>query len=405
MSARSFRLSITSGKILASLSFFLLMLIAVQSVAQSVTITSPASNSTSLSAVQIAAYASNEPPTFDHYEIWDNNNNSGGYKLGTVPKTSTPNAVYVLPNGTHTLSVLAVTAQGGSGGVLNQANVTFTVAESCTDSSTVQCNFDQQGIASPQSNCNPPQEDVWVGNPCGAQGSGTTQPASISIQTITEAGTIPDAGNTTLNGKSLLLAETQASGGYSNVIFVAGSPTTTGSTVDSHWVLDEYVYLPNPAANQALEVDAYYVIDNVWTSFTTQCTFIYSNGPGYWAVYGGGGTWAYLNGSNGAPTVPCSTSQFSTPWPNSGNPSFTGWHHIVWTFLRNNDSHGNGYVTYVSLKFDGTTYNLNYTPTYETPGSGSNNGDFSALVQLDGTANASLDPEVYVNELNITHTP
>lgn len=373
--------------------------------AQSVTITSPTNNSTSPSAVQITAYASNEPPSFDHYEIWDTNGTLGAYKLGTVPKTSTPNAVYVLPNGTHALSVLAVTAAGGSGGVLNKASVTFTVAESCTDSSSVQCNFDQQGIQSPQSNCNPLQEASWVGNPCGAQGGGSTEPESISISQPTESNPILDAGNTTLNGKSLLLSETQTSGGYSNVIFIAYSPTTTGSTTDSHWVLDEYVYLPDPSANQSLELDAYYVIDNVWTSLTTQCAFIYNGEPGYWAVYGGNGGWAYLDGTNGAPNVPCTTSLFSTPWPNSSDPSFTGWHHIVWNFVRKDDSNGNGYVTYTSLQFDGTTHNLNYTPTYETPGSGSNNGDFAALVQLDGTANASLNPQVYVNELNITHTP
>jgi hypothetical protein len=381
-----------------------LSLAGVHATAQSVTITSPTANSTDPSAVQITANASNEPPSFDHYEIWDTSGSLGGYKLGTVPKTSTPNAVYVLPNGTHTLSVLAVTAQGGSGGVLNQASVTFTVAESCANSSTVQCNFDQLGIQNPQSNCNPPQEALWVGNPCGAQGGGSTEPKSISISQPTESNPIPDAGNTTLNGKSLLLSEVP-SGAYSNVIFIAYSPTTTGSTVDSHWTLDEYVYLPNPSANQSLELDAYYVIDNVWTSFTTQCAFIYNGGPGYWAVYGGNGGWAYLDGSNGAPNVPCTTSLFATPWPNSGDPSFTGWHHVVWKFVRNNDSHGNGYVTYTSLQFDGTTYTLNYTPTYDTPGSGGNNGDFAALVQLDGTSNQNLDPQVYVNELNITHTP
>ena len=378
------------------------LLIGFSAAAQSVTITSPTSNSTNPSAVQITAYASNEPPSFDHYEIWDANGSQAGYKLGTVPKTSTPHAIYVLPNGKHTLSVLAVDAAGGSGGVLNEASVTFTVAESCTDSSTVQCNLDQLGIQTPQSNCNPPQEALWVGNPCGAQGGGSTEPKSISISQPTES-TIPDAGNTTLNGKSLLLSEVP-SGAYSNVIFIAYSPTTTGTTVDSHWILDEYVYLPDPAANQSLELDAYYVIDSVWTSFTTQCAFIYSGGPGYWAVYGGNGGWAYLDGSNGAPNVPCTTSLFSTPWPNSGDPTFTGWHHIVWNFIRNDDSHGNGYVTYTSLQFDGTTYTLNYTPTYDTPGSGGNNGDFAALVQLDGTSNENLSPSVYVNELNITHT-
>ena len=61
-------------------------------------------------------------------------------------------------------------------------------------------------------------------------------------------------------------------------------------------------------------------------------------------------------------------------------------------------------MTYTSLQFDGTTYTLNYTPTYDTPGSAGNNGDFAALVQLDGTSNENLSPSVYVNELNITHT-
>lgn len=92
------------------------LLIGFSAAAQSVTITSPTSNSTNPSAVQITAYASNEPPSFDHYEIWDANGSQAGYKLGTVPKTSTPNALYVLPNGKHVLSVLAVNAAGGSGG-------------------------------------------------------------------------------------------------------------------------------------------------------------------------------------------------------------------------------------------------------------------------------------------------
>jgi hypothetical protein len=382
-----------------------LLLISLPAAAQSVTITSPTNNSTDPSAVRITAYASNEPASFDHYEIWDTNGSQAGYKLGAVPKASTPNAIYVLPNGTHTLSVLAVDAAGGSGGVLNQASVKFTVAESCTDSSTVQCNFDQLGIQNPQSNCDPPQEALWVGNPCGAQGGGSTEPESISISQLTES-TIPDAGNTSLNGKSLLLSETQATGGYSNVIFIAYSPTTTGSTVDSHWVLDEYVYVPNPSAMQALELDAYYVIDNVWTSFTTSCVFVRGAGlEPSWAVYDGNGGWAYLDGTNGAPNAPCNTSQFATPWLSSGDPTFTGWHHVVWTFVRNDNSNGNGYVTYTSLQFDGTTYTLNYAPTFLTPGSGGNNGDFAALVQLGGTSNASLNPEVYVNEINITHTP
>jgi hypothetical protein len=51
--------------------------------------------------------------------------------------------------------------------------------------------------------------------------------------------------------------------------------------------------------------------------------------------------------------VPCNRSQFSTRW--SGGPASSGWHHIVWTLLRN----VGGYAQYESLTFDGMTYHLN----------------------------------------------
>lgn len=104
--------------------------------------------------------------------------------------------------------------------------------------------------------------------------------------------------------------------------------------------------------------------------------------------------------------MPCTPSQFSTLWANSGDPTFTGWHHAIWNFTRHDDCYGNGYISYTSLQFDGTYYNLNnYIPTYEPANTGvSNNGDFVALVQLDSTANTSESPQVYINEVNITHS-
>jgi hypothetical protein len=64
----------------------------------------------------------------------------------------------------------------------------------------------------------------------------------------------------------------------------------------------------------------------------------------------------------------------------------------------------------VSLTFDGTTTTLNYAPTAQTGGSAGNNGDFAALIQLDGSKNPNPPNsypkvDVYVNELKITHTP
>jgi hypothetical protein len=361
-----------------------------------VAVTSPTRDSISSSAVLITATTTNWN-TSDHLEVWDSNGGQSSIKLGNVFAGST-NTIYVLPNGTHTTTVNAVTSDGI---LLSSSSVNYTVAESCANSSTVYCDFDRLGAADPDTSCNnTPNQAAWIGNPCGAQGTGSSEPRSYGAQEITNAGTLEDANNTSLNGHSLLLSETQAGSGYSNVLFSASSPNPT-TTLDSHWIMDLYVYLPNPEAHQAFELDAQYVWGGYWTKFYTECAFNISAGTGYWGVYGGGNGWTFLNGKNGAPYVPCDRNQFSTPW--SGGPSSTGWHHIVWTFLRNTA----GYAEYESLTFDGTTYQLNgYTPTTEAH-SGSNQGDFSVLVQLDGAEDATTYPTVpaYVNELNITHTP
>ena len=365
------------------------------SFASVVTVTSPAENSTSPSAVLFTASATNWN-TSDHLEVWDSNDGQSASKLGNVYAAST-DTVYVLPNGTHTTTVKAVTS---SGSVLGSSSVTYTVAENCTDSDTTSCDFDRLGPADPDTSCNNAlNEAAWIGNPCGAQGNGSSEPKSYSAEEITDPGSLQDTNNTSLNGHSLLLSETQASSGYSNVLFSASSPNPT-TTLDSHWIMDLYVYLPNPEAHQAFEVDAQYVWGGYWTKFYTECAFNISAGTGYWAVYAGGSGWTFLNGKKGVPYVPCDRSQFSTPW--SGGPNSTGWHHIVWTFLRNTA----GYAEYEALTFDGTTYQLNdYTPTTEVDW-GSNQGDFSVLVQLDGAEDAITFPTVtaYVNELNITHT-
>lgn len=137
-----------------------------------VTITSPAASSTSISAVDIAANSS-EGGSY-HLEIWDN-----GYKLGNVFATSV-NGAYVLPNGTHTLTVNAVTS---SGSVIGTDSVTFNVAEDCTTSDTVQCNMDQQGIDNQQKNCAPRRRLRGSPIPAGAASrarAGANRPAPAS---------------------------------------------------------------------------------------------------------------------------------------------------------------------------------------------------------------------------------
>lgn len=373
-----------------------------------VTITSPAQGSTSISAVKIVASA-NESDSF-HLEIWDN-----GYKLGNVIASSV-NGVYVLPNGSHTLTINAVTS---SGTVLNGASVTYNVAENCTNSSSVECDMDQQGINDAQDLNDPPGSTDWTANPDGAgiQGSGDP-PTSTGIQYAQTSGTLPDMNNTSLNGNSLELSETQATGGYSNVIFSADSPNNaSSSTIDTHWTLDEYVMLPVTAANQAFEVDAQYVISGVWTKFYTECAFNEqgvnpdgSAGVGYWGVFDSNtGGWIFLNGETQdgqtPPSVPCTYAMFQQPWQGSSYPNFNGWHHIVWNFVRNSS---NGSVTFASVTVDNNTSQINYNPPSDAGGTGTNAGSFGALVQLDGIANPNGQYDTvnaYVNELDITHTP
>jgi hypothetical protein len=364
----------------------LLILPALTVGAQTVTITSPVKGSVNATSVTVAASTTNWHIA-DHLEVWDGLSGQKAVKLGNVFAGDVA-AVYTLTVGAHNTTVNAVTP---SGLVVGSGAVSYSVSANCVSSPSVQCDFDQMGIANPDTSCNnAPAEPLWVGNPCGAQGLGSTEPNSYSAEEV--------SGITSLNGKALLLSEDNA--GYSNVLFSASTPTKT-TELDSHWVMDMYVDLPNPEAHQAFEVDLQYVWGGYWTKFYTECAFNISNGTGYWGVYGGGNGWTFLNGHNNTPQLPCSRSQFSTPSTEPGVPA--GWHHIVWTFIRN----ASGYAEYTSLAFDGATTSLgNYVPTTDTNG-GSNQGDFAALVQLDGAQNAGTYPlvQAYIDELNITHTP
>ena len=366
-----------------------------------VTISSPTPASSSISAVRIIASAAQSKPF--HLEIWDN-----GYKLGDVPAGNV-NDVYVLPDGSHVLTVSAI--DNSNGAVLGTSSVNYSVAENCSNSRNQQCNLDQLAMNNVQNDCNPQQQIAWVANGCGPgiQGVNPVNPSQTGLQQINDGSAPPNQGNLTLNGHSARFSEIQGSN-PSNVLFRGQTPTPAPSNaIDSHWTLDEYVHLPDPNAHQAFEIDAQYSAGGIWTKFYTECAFNMSNGTGYWAVFDTAtGGWIFLNGTNqngqDTPAVPCNRSQFYQPWSGSSNPSFTGWHHIAWSFLRNPD----GTVTYQSLTFDGTTTQINFRPNSNNGGNVSDNGNFSALIQLDGAVNYNGKYNVvdaYVSELNITHNP
>jgi hypothetical protein len=364
-----------------------------------VNITSPSPGSTSISAVTIAASANENTPF--HLQLWDN-----GYKLGDV-FAGNVNGVYVLPNGSH---VLTVQAMDNNGSVLSDSSVSYNVAENCSNSASAQCDMDQIETNNVQNDCNPKPQLMWVANGCGGgvQGVNPVFPQSTLIASKSEGGTLADQGNLTLNGRSLHLLEVQGSQ-PSNVLFRGQSPSTTGGSIDSHWTLDQYVYLPNPSAHQAFEMDAQYTGGGIWTKFYTECAFNMRNGTGYWGVFDSStGGWIFLNGQTQGgqtpPVVPCNRSQFSQPWSGSSNPSFSGWHHIAWSFLRDSD----GTVTFQTLVFDGTTTQVNFKPNSRSGGNVNDKGNFNALIQLDGVVNSDRQHDVvdaYVSEVNLIHTP
>ena len=371
--------------------------VAASSGSGNVNISSPTPGSTSINAVRISASGNSNA---SHLEVWDN-----GMKLGDIASTSVDD-VYVLPGGSHVMTVEAIASDGS---VMSQSSVNYTVAANCSTSSTIQCNLDLNGVDNSQRVCSPPNESAWVANTCGSgvQGAGGSNPVNTGIQIVNQPGVMPNQGNLTLNGQSLHLSEVQGNGGLSNVLFRGQSPTTT--SVDSHWTMDEYVYLPDPSAHQAFEMDAQASINGIWTKFYTECAFNMSSGTGYWAVFDSNtGGWIFLNGKNQGgqtpPVVPCNRSQFAQPWTAASDASFTGWHHIAWQFLRNND----GTVTFQTLTFDGTTTNVNFKPNSGTGGGVNNNGQFSSLIQLDGVTNQDGQHntvDVYLSNISLTHTP
>lgn len=108
-------------------------------------------------------------------------------------------SVYVLPNGSHVLTVQDVA--DSTGAVLSSSNVSYKVAEHCTNSSSTQCNMDQIGLDNTQNDCNPRIEALWLANPCGpgVQGVNPVYPRSTLVQSVSESSAPPDQNNLTLS--------------------------------------------------------------------------------------------------------------------------------------------------------------------------------------------------------------
>ncbi len=130
----------------------------------------------------------------------------------------------------------------------------------------------------------------------------------------------------------------------------------TGNTGVSHFTMDMYQRLDNPAASQAIEYATNQYL-NGWYKFSTQCSFA----GGVWRV------WDSYNRHWVNTSVPCR------------RPAANTWQHLTFQYAR-----ANGKAVFVSITINGQTYYVNksFSPQ-QTSGS---NGDIGIHYQLDGNS-------------------
>ncbi len=130
---------------------------------------------------------------------------------------------------------------------------------------------------------------------------------------------------------------------------------TTNTSV-SHFTMDMYQFLSNPAASQAIEYAANQYL-NGWYKFSTQCSFA----NGVWRV------WDSYNRHWVNTSAPCR------------RPAANTWQHLRFQYAR-----ANGRAVFVSITVNGQTYYINKSFAPQKTSGG--NGDIGIHYQLDGNS-------------------
>ncbi len=140
---------------------------------------------------------------------------------------------------------------------------------------------------------------------------------------------------------------------FYNALWWRHMTTSTGVT---HFKMDMYQYMKNPAASQAIEYAAnqYY---NGWYKFSTQCSFV----GGLWRV------WDSYNRHWVNTSVPCR------------RPAANSWQHLTFEYAR-----ANGKAVFVAITINGTKYYVNKSFSPQKTSGG--NGDIGIHYQLDGNS-------------------
>jgi hypothetical protein len=330
--------------------------ICTPALASDITVASPASGAHLTSPVWIRAHnigCESVPPTAFGYSIDNSSTLVRGESAYDIDVTGV-----ALPAGTHTIHFKSWTARG----ICPVVNTQFTVGSSSTPPST------------------PPSSPSYS-IPANAVSSGDLDGKSGWSQ-------IHDGGTPgTSRGSSVYPAKTpvydDAREFYMTYTDRAGERWSIqaggGAAADTHFVLDTYVYLPNPSAVLNLELDINQVTANGETVILgTQCSGV----TGSWEA-------AYTSGKYDhwwSSSIKCDPRTWSA----------NTWHHIQIAVHR--DSSGN--VTHDWVILDGVSHAWNYTQQ-SAHFLGWEPGVFNMQYQIEGNNTTSGSATSYIHKLTI----
>ncbi len=174
-------------------------------------------------------------------------------------------------------------------------------------------------------------------------------------------------GSPTLDGASAQYYIYPKSSFY-NALWWRRMTTNTGV---SHFVMDMYQYLKNPAASQAIEYAANQYL-NGWYKFSTQCSF----SVGLWRV------WDSYNKHWTNTAVPCQ------------RPAAGTWQHLTFEYAR-----ANGRAVFVAITINGQKHYVN--KSFAPQRTSGTNGSIGIHYQLDGNA-AKTSYSAWVDKWTLT---
>jgi hypothetical protein len=255
--------------------------------------------------------------------------------------TTSINQYIWMPNGTHTVEVVAEDTAG------------------YIATSTIQVNVAQQepGLSNIQNMSN------WLS--CSALlASGSTCAAGLGVaaSTLTQ-----HQSNPSLDGSAAKFS-LGGSHAYSNELY--WNPFGGGNSV-THFTLDLYFYINEGAAPQALEFDVNQAFGGTRWTFGTECDF---NQTGKWNV------WDDLHGMWMPTFVACDHFPSNT------------WIHLVWNFERVGNQ-----VHYISLSVADSSYNID---TYYTAEPNWYQEEIDVAFQMDGNYQQQAY-DVWLDEVNL----